>query len=149
AGFLPTATNRIATCISGTSFGDSGGLAPGATYYYVVRAEDSSGNGSGACRAGIEETNAIRRSGSPQGSLVPVNFSDGAEGAPQMTMGSLWSQSSTRAHTGSRSYFGDGFPLNSCAALTTPTLVPSSTSSLSFWSYRDNLENTYDGGIAE
>ena len=150
SGFIPAAANRIATCVPGSSFSDSGGLVSGTTYYYVVRAEDSSGAGSGPCRGGIEEGNAIRKSGSPQGSLVPVNFSDGAEGTPQMTMGApLWSQSSTRAHTGSKSYFGDGNPLSACAALTTPLLVPSSTSSLTFYSWRDNLENTYDGGIVE
>ena len=150
--FTPTASNRIATCVSGTSFLDQGGLVAGTPYYYIVRAEDGA-SGGGPCRGGIEEGNQIRKSGSPLGTLTPVTFTDGAEGAPQMTMGApLWSVSTTRAHSGTHAYFGTGVPTNACAALTTPTLVlgpAGSPSVLSFFSWRDNLENTYDGGIVE
>lgn len=151
-GFTPSASNRIATCVPGTSFTDSGGLVSGATYYYVVRAEDAAPGGGGPCRNGIEETNTIRKSGTPQGTLVPVTFTDGAEGAAKMTMGSLWSISATRAHAGTKSYFANGLPTNACAALTTPLLVlgpAGSPSVLSFFSWRDNLESTWDGGVVE
>lgn len=84
---------------------------------------------------------------------MPAPFADGAEGAPLMTMGApLWSQSATRAKSGVQSYFGNGNPLSTCAALTTPLLVPGpveSPSVLSFSSWRDNLEATYDGGVVE
>lgn len=152
-GFAPTAANRIATCVSGTVYDDVDTLAPGATYYYLVRAEDDSGAGGGPCRGGTEDGNLIRKSGSPQGALTPVSFADGAEGAPQMTLGApLWSQSTTRAHAGLKAYFANGVPLSTCSALTTPILVPGpveTPSTLSFFSWRDNLENTYDGGIVE
>lgn len=153
AGFTPTPSNRIATCVPGTSFADSGGLTSGTTYYYIVRAEDASGGGGGPCRGGIEDGNKIRQNGSPAGALVPGTFFDGAEGAAQMTMGApLWSQSTTRAHTGTKSYLANGGPTSTCAALTTPTLVLSNgapSSQLSFFSWRDNLENTFDGGVVE
>ena len=153
AGFEPGPSNRIATCVAGTSFTDAGALASGTSYVYVVRAEDGSGTGGGPCRGGTEDGNEIRKTSTPQGPLVPVAFADGAEGAPLMTMGApLWSQSTARAHSGARSYFGNGNPLSTCSALTTPLLVPGpvgSPSVLSFYSWRDNLENTYDGGVVE
>jgi len=83
---------------------------------------------------------------------VPAPFSDGAE-LPQMTQGApLWSVSSTRAHAGGVAYFANGGPTSTCSALTTPLLVPGpagSPSVLSFWSWRDNLESTFDGGVVE
>lgn len=151
--FVPSAANRIATCVAGTSFVDAGGLSPSVSYYYVVRAEDDSGAGGGPCRGGTEEQNKIRRTASAVGPLVPVSFQDGAEGSPQMKLGApLWSVSTTRANSGTHAYFGDGSSLNSCASLTTPLLVPgpaATPSTLTFWSWRDNLENTYDGGVVE
>ena len=122
------------------------------TYVYVVRAEDDSGTGSGRSRGGSEEGNTVRRSGSPQGPLVAGTLADGAEGAAELTLGSLWSASAARAHTGSRAYFANGVPTSTCAALTTPPLVlgpAGSPSVLSFWSFRDGLESGYDGGVVE
>ena len=151
-GFVPSAANRIATCVAGTSFADTGGLQPDTTYVYVVRAEDGSGTGSGPCRGGREDGNLVRRSGTPEGSLVPGTFADGADGAPDLAMGSLWSISSARAHAGTKSYFADGVPTSTCSALTTPTLVLGSMSMpsvLTFWSFRDSLESGYDGGVVE
>ena len=151
--FVPGPSNRIATCVSGTSLSDDGGLAQGVPVYYVVRAEDGSGVGGGPCRGGLEEGNQIRRTGSPEGTLVAAPFADGAEGFPLMTVGGpLWSQSGARTHAGSGSYFATGVPVNSCSGLTSPLLVPGpveTPSVLSFWSWRDNLESTFDGGAVE
>jgi len=150
--FTPGPSNRLATCVSGTSFSDSGGLVQDGPAYYVVRAEDDSGTGGGPCRGGIEEGNQVRRTGAPQGTLVPAPFSDGAE-LPQMSQGApLWNVSATRAHAGGVSYFANGAPASTSSALTTPLLVPGpagSPSVLSFWSWRDNLEPTFDGGVVE
>jgi hypothetical protein len=150
--FTPGPGNRIATCVSGNAFSDSGGLVQDGTAYYVVRAEDGSGNGGGPCRGGIEETNNVRRTGAPQGSLVPSPFFDGAE-LPQMSQGApLWGVSGTRSHAGGAAYFANGSPTSTCSALTTPLLIPGpagSPSLLSFWSWRDNLESTFDGGVVE
>lgn len=54
SGFTPTAANRIATGLTGTSFLDAISLTGGVTYYYVVRSTDTSN--------GAEDTNTIQRS---------------------------------------------------------------------------------------
>jgi hypothetical protein len=150
--FIPGPATRIATCVSGTTFSDAGGLTQDAPVYYAVRAEDGSGTGSGPCRGGIEEANQVRRTGSAQGTLTPAPFFDGGE-VPQMTQGTpLWGLSGTRVHAGSLSYFANGGPASTCSALTTPLLVPGpagAPSVLSFYSWRDNLESTFDGGVVE
>ncbi|HEX6852131.1 MAG TPA: M36 family metallopeptidase [Candidatus Polarisedimenticolaceae bacterium] len=64
--FVPSAANRIATGLAGTTFQDSL-LAPGASYHYLVRADDS--------RSG-EDANLVRRTvvapSAPD--LVPPGF---------------------------------------------------------------------------
>lgn len=52
--FVPDASNRIVTGLSGTSYSDTGAIVPG-TYYYIVRATDTSNN--------VEEANLTRVSG--------------------------------------------------------------------------------------
>jgi hypothetical protein len=58
--FVPSAANRIATCVVGPSpYVDTDNLQSGTTYYYVVRAEDvTTGNG-GECGGGNEESNSV------------------------------------------------------------------------------------------
>ncbi len=66
ASFLPGPKTLIAKCVSGTSYTDSAGLAYGVSYYYVVRAEDNSGTGSGPC-GGNEDANLVIKSSGPSG----------------------------------------------------------------------------------
>lgn len=54
SGFTPSASNRIATNVSATSWSDSANLVGGTTYYYIVRAVDSAN--------GREDTNTTQRS---------------------------------------------------------------------------------------
>lgn len=56
--FTPAPGNLISSCETGTSFTDSG-LDSGQTYYYNVQSEDDSGNGSGACAAGNENSGLL------------------------------------------------------------------------------------------
>src|SRR4029077_8328038 len=57
--FVPSIANRIATCISGpTSSVAPDTLASGTSYYYVVRAEDSSTGNGGECGGGNEDANS-------------------------------------------------------------------------------------------
>ncbi len=57
--FEPSAASRIATCVAGTSYDDSGSLPNGTTVYYIVRAESPTSGYGGPCRNGIEDQNAV------------------------------------------------------------------------------------------
>jgi len=59
--FAPNPANRIAMRVATTSYSDVQ-VSLGTTYYYVVRAVQN----------GIEETNAVRQSGSPTGQITVV-----------------------------------------------------------------------------
>jgi fibronectin type 3 domain-containing protein len=61
--FTPAAGNRIAKCLTGTSFDDAG--LSGGPFYYTVHAEDSSAGGAGACNGGNEDVNTVRQSTTP------------------------------------------------------------------------------------
>ncbi len=73
SGFTPSAANRIASCLSGTSFSDQS-VASGTPYYYVVRMETPIA-GSGPC-GGTEETNLTQRSATAGGGGTLTAFSD-------------------------------------------------------------------------
>ena len=63
--FVPSAADRIASCVTGTSFDDTAntGLPVDTTVRYVVRAEDGGASGGGACNGGNAETNSVRVAG--------------------------------------------------------------------------------------
>jgi hypothetical protein len=80
AGFTPSLENAVALGLTGLSYTDTAGLASGATYSYVVRAEDSTSNDGGPANGGNEDDNLVRRSAAPQGTLVAgPDFSDDLE----------------------------------------------------------------------
>ncbi len=76
SGFTPGPSNMIASCLAGTSFTDDG--APNQIeQFYVVRAEDNSGNGSGPCAGGNEDANVVEKSGAATGPdtlLIDTDF---------------------------------------------------------------------------
>ena len=78
--FVPSAANRVASCIPGpSSYVDTSALASGVTYYYVVRAEDNSTGHGGAC-GGNEETNNVVIAGTAYGAgsqATPGTWTDG------------------------------------------------------------------------
>ncbi|WP_257455217.1 S8 family serine peptidase [Archangium lipolyticum] len=63
-GFTPSAANRIATGLTGTTFSDDLNLSSGGTYYYVVRATETS-------TAILEETNLVQKAATPTGPVAP------------------------------------------------------------------------------
>jgi len=79
--FVPSIANRIATCVVGpSSYLDSANLSSGVTYYYVVRAEDSSTGNGGACNGGNEDANGTVVSGTAYGvgtQVTPGTWTDG------------------------------------------------------------------------
>lgn len=84
AGFSPSTDNAIALDVSGTAYRDQNNLVSGLTYYYVVRAEDSTLTGDGPAHGGNEDDNLVRRSGSPVGILAAgPDFNDDLEPASE------------------------------------------------------------------
>lgn len=80
SGFTPAPANTIALGVEGLSHSDQAGLTSGVTYYYIVRAEDSTTGHGGPANDGNEDANLVRVSGTPQGVLGPVpNFFDDVE----------------------------------------------------------------------
>jgi lysyl endopeptidase len=157
SGFAPSAGNRIATGVTGTSYSDASGmLVSGATYYYVVRAVDGSN--------GIEDGNTVRKSTAPTGPIALSNFIETFEGGggfdnPGWTHNPIaggvdWALSTTQSQTATHSWFSASQSSISDRVLVTPTFVPQASSTLSFWhtfAFETNAAGTqcYDGGTLE
>jgi hypothetical protein len=142
AGFTPGPSNRIAQNVSATSYSDLDSLVSGTTYYYVVRAVDSSNS--------MEEANTTEKSGQPTGPYVEGTWAAGAEtGDPAMTMASPWIASTTYERTGTHSYStGATYPTSVCAALSTPSLTLGTDPVLTYY-HIYSTESGYDGGRVE
>jgi fibronectin type 3 domain-containing protein len=150
-GFVPSPANRIATGVTGTSYQDLGTLQYGTTYYYVVRAVDST--------TGQSDANTVRLSGTPTGLLhLPVTVADTFEAADGFDLddwthavlsGSKdWEHSTVVAQGGTHSWHagGDGFTAH--RVLVSPAVQAGPDTVLSFWhTYR--FESCFDGGVLE
>lgn len=158
--FTPSASNRIATNLTGTSFTDQNGLVNGTTYYYIVRATDQSN--------GVEDSNTVTKSAAPYGLLsnqilLSQNFDSLADGAlpTGWATGFLagdandWRKARTcsPAHSGTKvlrcggnkcntDYGSNNHAYTRTAAVTVP--AGAQNTRLSFW-HRWNFELNYDG----
>ncbi len=124
AGFTPSAANRIARCLSGTSYTDAVGLAHATAYHYIVRAEDAAPGHGGPCRDGNEEGNVVEAAGSPYGPPVLGTFTDdaGDTGTAAFTPSPPWTIAPAGGNTGVKVYTAassDGV----CSDLVSPTLA--------------------------
>ncbi len=149
--FVPTAANRIATGVTGTSFQDTGVLQYGTTYYYAVRAVDSA--------IGQSEANTVRLSGTPTGPLIlPVTLVDTFEATDGFDLdgwthsvlsGSTdWNWSPAVAQSGTHSWHAGGSGFTSDRALVSPTIEPGADTVLSFW-HTYAFESCFDGGVLD
>jgi len=157
SGFTPSAGNRIATGITGTAYSDSSGtLVSSTTYYYIVRAVDTSN--------GIEDGNTVQHGTAPTGPITTGNFIETFEGgggfdnpgwAHNAIAGGVdWTLSTTQSQTPTHSWFSASQSSVSDRVLVTPTFVPQASSTLSFWhtfAFETNGAGTacYDGGTLE
>jgi outer membrane protein assembly factor BamB len=85
SGFTPGPTNLLDACVTGTSYQDAN-VASATIYYYVVRAEDGTASGGGACNGGNVDGNAVEKSGGA--GLTPTAlYSNGFEGLDDFSHG--------------------------------------------------------------
>jgi len=123
SGFTPGPANRVARCVGTPYYTDAADLVHGATYYYVVRAEDATTGHGGACRGGNEDTNRVEAAVGPAGPAAPGTFTDdaGDTGPARFTPAPPWTIVSTGGNAGPKVYRGDSND-SACADLMSPVL---------------------------
>ncbi len=162
SGFTPSSSNLIASCVTDTYYNDIN-INSDVTYYYIVRAEDSTSNGNGPCHHGNEDTNAVEKSGMVSSTGTTVLLDEGFENNPTgwiyfvETNGydgggnSSWHYTDAQAHNGTysahcgdsgSSYVNDTDLVLSSPAISIPSNATSAT--LTFYHYYYN-ESGYDG----
>ena len=174
--FVPSAANRVATCVSGpSSFVDTNNLQSGTTYFYVVRAEDNSSGNGGDCGGGNEEANAVTVSGTAYGSGTQASpgtwFDGGGDGSAFLQMningpgdvaGQVWRYVKTADDAGANHTPGGAYAYrnagpgpaavylpNQCAEIQAPALtVGASSLALQYWE-RHQIEYHWDGIAVE
>jgi hypothetical protein len=169
--FVPSAANRIATCVVGTSYLDTDNLSSGTTYYYVIHAEDGTTGNGGACGGGNEDASAfLPVPATPYAAGVqaaPGTWTDGGgDNSAQLKFGVTVQTNNEIAfrfvrtaddaganHTpgGAHAYRnagpgpGNTYSVYSCADLQTPDLtVGASGINLQYWE-RHQIEYHWDG----
>jgi|GEM_PF-895890 len=154
AGFVPGPANLLASCVSSTSILDES-PASGVAYFYVVRAEDDSGNGSGPCNGGNEEANLEELSVMATGPDT-VFFADDMESGPGNwttggSGGTPWTLAETSSHSPTHAWFSPDVSSIADQRLITVNaadLTTAPSGRLVFW-HRYDLESSYDGGVLE
>ena len=138
SGFVPGPASLIASGVTGTGYTDVGALTSGVTYYYVVRAVDSSN--------GLNETNTVQKSVTPTGPVASGNINETFEGAlsgggfdnagwtHNAIAGAVdWIWSTAQVQSPTHSWFSDSQTTVSDRVLTSPEFVVQPSSTLSFW----------------
>jgi len=149
--FTPSQGNLLAS-VASLSYNDDAVLS-GKTYYYIVRAEDTSPGGPGP-NGGNEDGNLDRIFATPAGPPgAPGTWTDdGGDTAAGLSAEPPWQVSTRQAQAGSRSYHNGPetgtYPASTCAALTTPELALGTGSVLTY-AARYNLEYQWDGVVVE
>ena len=94
AGFTPSAANRVATGVAGTTFADTANLSSFTTYFYVVHAVETSGSTLN------EDANTVQRSAVPSGPTSPVStWFDNLDGTRPPNAAAYWLPSATTIQT--------------------------------------------------
>jgi hypothetical protein len=166
--FIPSAANRIATCVPGpSSYFDTNNVQSGATYFYVVRAEDDSIGHGGPCSGGNEDANGVVVAGTAFGAGTQATSATWADGGGDGTAllrfdaQHVWRFVTTHLEAGANHTPGGAYAYrnagnhaakyanNTCAEIQTPPLtVSGSTLNLRYWE-RHQLEYHEDGVAVE
>lgn len=150
--FVPAAANRIASGISATTFTDIA-VNSSQTYYYAVKAEDTTTGNSGP-NGGNETPEVFRKKMTPTAATSTAGtFQDGADSPSFLSLDDAWSVSDNFAASGFLSYrsaadAAGSYTADTCAAVTTPSLLINAGSVLSFKA-RYNVEADWDGVAME
>lgn len=156
--FTPGAGNLLASGLTGSTYQDVM-VDSGTRYYYMVRAEDNSGNGSGPHASGNEDSNTVIMSAVPTGPDA-VSFEDDLEsgtgnwtatagpGDPGGT--SSWTLTTAQSNSPSNSWFAsdEATVKDQVMATSNGIALPANPAKLSFW-HRFNTELNWDGGVLE
>ena len=156
ASFAEGAGSLIASCLTGTSHQDTT-IPSGEERFYQVRAEDDSGNGSGACAGGNEDTNAAELSVVATGPNATAFSDDVESGVGNWTTAagaadtgtSPWSIVTTDANSPVSSWFvTDEAVVKDQFLVSKSFSLPAGGGVLSFWHQHDT-ETGFDGGVLE
>ena len=152
--FTPSPATLIASGVSGTSYVDGSSLNNGTTYYYVVRAKDSS-NGS-------SDTNKVRRSSSPTGPIPISTLTDTFEAPGGFDLSGWthaavsgandWTLSTAQSQTPTHSWFSPELNTPGERVLVSPAFQAQANSVLSFFHTFDfefSQGTCWDGGTVE
>jgi hypothetical protein len=157
--FVPSPSSLRQSCVNALTFADTT-VTPGSTYYYIVRAEDSTTGGTGACNNGNQDANLARQSGNPD---TIAAFSDDIEGSTANWVldspgaGNPWAVVTTASHSPTHAWFSDDPAIIKDKRVAfAADLAITAGAELSFW-HRINAEtnaactpNTLcDGGVLE
>jgi len=151
--FEPSPANRIAACLSGTSYVDND-VVNGQTYLYIVRAEDATTAGSGPCNGGNQDSNTQTVAATASGPSQ-IDFSDDFEsGLGSWTAagngGSGWTLSSAAANSPSNSVFcaDEDFLKDRTLTLASGRQITAGNTTLEFF-HAYITEAGFDGGVLE
>lgn len=153
------AAHLVASCVQGLSFLDEN-IEPRLPYYYVVTAEDDSGNGSGPCHHGNQWPLQHSEMGVATGPITTLLQDDFESGPFAWVMESgpgdpggrdPWQVTDSASHSPTHAAFcedEDGTK-DQVMRLATPLNLPAySAPTLTFWHQYD-FESNWDGGVLE
>jgi lysyl endopeptidase len=154
ASFTPDASNRIASCQTGTSYHD-GAVVNNTRYHYIVRAEDSTANGGGACNSGNQDANVLAQSVIPAGPPA-VSFTDNMESGTALwtaagsgTVGANFTQVTSASHSPTRSWFApDPEDISDRTLASASAIAVGPGATLEFW-HSIETEDSFDGAVLE
>lgn len=156
--FTPSAVNLITTTATGASqFIDTVGLNSGQLYYYVVKAEDNTTDGTGP-NNGNESIEVHEVLSTPFGmTTAEGNLTDDVDNLSIMNLESIWSVSNDQASNGVLSYRSatqgsNNYEANICGRMYSTEFeinpAPANSPNISYQA-RYDIEDNWDGVVVE
>ncbi len=152
------ASNLVAACVGSTSIVDRA-VVTGVEFYYLVRAEDLGGTGSGPCAGGAVESNTVTRSGVARGGsalLLNDDIESGSGGwststGPLDTGTTPWALSTTTSASPTHAWFcsDEAAIKDQRLQFSSALAIPSGCPSQLLFAHHYDLEGGFDGGVLE